>query len=93
MFLFLMFVIYLLLSLLLFDIIITHREITISTGVFVIDLAAIYTIQPPLLPDRLKEGCSFRLIMGVMDAEEEEDYNALGLRFIRWLEGKIHTIQ
>ena len=37
-------------------IIITHREITISTGVLVIDLAVKFTKQPPLLPGRLKEG-------------------------------------
>ena len=39
--------------------IITHREIAISTGVSVIDLAVKCTIQPPLLPGRLKEGCLF----------------------------------
>ena len=37
-------------------IIITYREITILTGVLVIDLAVKCTIQPPLSPGRLKEG-------------------------------------
>ena len=50
-------------------IIITHREITISTGVLVIDLAVKLTKQPPLLPGRLKEGRYLSLVMGAMDAE------------------------
>ena len=50
-------------------IIITHREITISTGVLVIDLAVKFTKQPPLLPGRLKEGRYLSLVMGAMDAE------------------------
>jgi len=49
--------------------IITHREIAISTGVLVIDLAVNLTKQPPLLPGRLKEGCYLRPIVGVMDRE------------------------
>ena len=69
-----------------------HREITISTGVLVIDLAVKFTKQPPLLPGRLKEGRYLSLVMGAMDAEWREDHNALGLRFIRWLEGKICPI-
>ena len=31
------------------------------------------------MPERLKEGHYYELIMGVMDAEEEEDQNALGI--------------
>ena len=41
------------------------------------------TIQPRLLPERLKEGRYYELIIGVMDAEEDGDQNALGLSFIR----------
>ena len=62
------------------------------TGVLVIDLAVKCTIQPPLLPGCLKEGRYSRVVMGAMDGEWRGDHNALGLRFIRWLEGKIYTI-
>ena len=91
--LYLLFVIlsYWLLPLLLF-IIITHREITISTGVLVIDLAAIHKIQPLTVPDHFNKGRYLRLKVGAMDRGERGDHNALGLRFIRWLEGKICTI-
>ena len=44
------------------------------------------------MPERLKEGRYLRLKGCVIDAEERGDHNALGLRFIRWLEGKIYTI-
>ena len=50
------------------------------------------TIQPLTVPDRLKEGCYYELIMGVMDAEEDGDQNALSLSFIRRVEVKICTI-
>jgi hypothetical protein len=58
---------YLLLPSLLF--VITHSEIAISTVVLVIDLAMKLTIQPPLLPGRLKEGCYLRPIVGAIDGE------------------------
>ena len=47
------------------------------------------TIQPPLLPGRLKEGRYLSPAVGVMDRGESGDQDALGLRFIRWMEGKI----
>ena len=50
------------------------------------------TIQPRLLPERLKEGRSYELIMGVIDRGERGDQNALGLSFIRRVEVKICTI-
>ena len=50
------------------------------------------TKQPPTVPERLKEGRYLRLKRCVTDAEERGDQNALGLRVIRWLEGKIRTI-
>ena len=50
------------------------------------------TIQPLTVPDRLKEGCYYELIMVVIDAEEDGDQNALGLSFIRRVEVKICTI-
>ena len=43
------------------------------------------------MPDRLKEGRYYELIMGVIDAEEDGDQNALGLSFIRQVEEKICT--
>ena len=46
-------------------------------------LAVKLTKQPPLLPGRLKEGRYLRLVMGVMDADEEEDYNQLLFSLIR----------
>ena len=77
---------------LLLFIIITHHEITISTGVLVIDLVVNLPIQPTTVLDRLKEGRYLRLKGGVMDRGEWGDQDALGLRFVRWLEGKICTI-
>ena len=50
------------------------------------------TKQPPTVPERLKEGRYLVVKVGGMDAEERGDQNALGLRVIRWLEGKIRTI-
>ena len=50
------------------------------------------TKQPPTVPERLKEGRYYELIMGVVDAEEDGDQNALGLSFIRRVEVKICTI-
>ena len=47
------------------------------------------TIQPPTVPDRLKGGHSLRLKGCVIDAEEQGDQNALGLRFTRQVEEKI----
>ena len=44
------------------------------------------------MPERLKEGRYFVLIVGVMDAEEQGDQNALGLSLIRQVEEKICTI-
>jgi hypothetical protein len=44
------------------------------------------------VPEHLKEDRYLRLIMGVMDVEEEGEQNALGLRFIRRVEVKICTI-
>ena len=54
--------------------------------------AQIWQIQPPLLPVRLREGRYLTLIMGAIDRGEWGDQDALGLRFIRWMEGKICTI-
>ena len=50
------------------------------------------TIQPPTVPERLKEGRYLVVKVGGMDAEERGDQDALGLRVIRWVEGKICTI-
>ena len=50
------------------------------------------TKQPPTVPESLKEGRYLVVKVGGMDAEERGDQDALGLRFIRWLEGKIRTI-
>ena len=50
------------------------------------------TKQPLTVPERLKKGRYFVLIVGVMDAEEQGDQNALGLSLIRQVEEKICTI-
>jgi hypothetical protein len=44
------------------------------------------------VPEGLKEGRYLRLIVGVIDAEEDGDQDALGLRFIRRVEVKICAI-
>ena len=49
------------------------------------------TIQPLIVPDRLKEGRYLRLKGCVTDAEERGDQNALGLSLIRRVEEKICT--
>ena len=67
MFLYLLFVIYFVTIVI---IIITHREIMISTGVLFIDLAVKLKKQPPLLPGRLKKGRYLSPVMGAMDRGE-----------------------
>ena len=49
------------------------------------------TKQPPTVPERFNEGRYLRLKVGVIDAEERGDQNALGLSFIRQVEEKIGT--
>ena len=41
------------------------------------------TIQPLIVPERLNEGRCLRQRVGAIDAEEDGDQNALGLRSIR----------
>ena len=50
------------------------------------------TIQPTTVLHRFTVGRFLTLIMGAIDRERRGDHNALGLRFVRWMEEKIYPI-